>query len=79
MDDHEQVAQQEAALQAVGDLVGQLYPGAMVQRFVVIAEIIDADAERAVWCTTAPDQRAWDTLGLLDFARLIEHAAYRAE
>lgn len=61
------------ALQAVADLVAQVEPDAMVTRFVLLAEIVGGD--RAVWAFVAPDQRAWDTLGLLDYGRAIEHAA----
>lgn len=60
----------EAAAQAaVADLVQQLDPGAMVTRFVVLAEVMDADSDRALWAFTAPGATKWDTLGLLDFAR----------
>jgi hypothetical protein len=59
---------QRAALTAVSDLVQQLDPGAMVTRFVVLAEVIDADNDRALWSFTAPDATKWDSMGLLQFA-----------
>ncbi len=65
----------EQALSGVAALITDLDPGAMVQRFVLLAEVIDSDGERALWALTPPDARAWDTLGLIEYARLIEAAA----
>lgn len=64
---------------ALSDLIQQIDPNAMLTRWVVLAEIVDAEGERGLWTLSAPDQRAWDTLGLLDYARALEHAAQRAD
>lgn len=63
---------EETAQAAVAELVQQIDPGCMVTRFIVLAEIIDADSDRAVWSFVAPDATKWDTLGLLEFARMRE-------
>jgi len=67
--------QREAAHQAVSNLVAQIDPGAMVNRFVLLCEVMDSQGERAVWTLAPKDAQAWDTLGLLDFARSLEYAA----
>jgi hypothetical protein len=64
----------QAAHAAVSDLVQQIDPGSMVTRFILIAEVIGADNDRAVWSFVAPGAKKWDTLGLLDFGRLREYA-----
>jgi hypothetical protein len=64
-----------AAQAAVATMVARVEPDAVLVRFVVLAEIIGADSDRAVWMATGPDQRVWDTLGLLEYARAIQYAA----
>jgi hypothetical protein len=68
------IDRQQAGYAAVSDLIQQLDPGAMVTRYILLAEVIDADSERAVWAFTAPDATKWDSLGLLEFGRLREYA-----
>ena len=63
---------QQAAQTAVADLVQQIDPGAMVTRFVLLVEVIDADSDRAMAYFTAPGAMKWDTLGLLEFGRMRE-------
>jgi hypothetical protein len=63
----------QAAHAAVSDLVQQIDPGAMVTRFVLLAEVIDAENDRALWSFVAPRATKWDTLGLLEFARVLEY------
>lgn len=70
---------QLAALQAVADLIRAVDPGAMVQRFVALVEVIDEDGDRAVWCLTPPGAKAWDSLGLLAYAQSIEFAGQVGE
>ena len=43
-----------------------------LQRFVVIAEIIDRGGVRALWQVAADGMKRWDTLGLLEHARSSE-------
>jgi hypothetical protein len=50
----------------------------MVTRWVGIDEIIDDEGERAVLTLASEDVRAWDTIGLLDFALTMERAALTA-
>lgn len=48
-------------------------------RFVVVAEIVDSNGERALLQVAADGMMRWDTLGLLDHARSVEWAASNAE
>lgn len=68
----------EAALHAVAELMTALHPGSMVQRFVLMVETIDAE-NRWMSAFTAPDQRAWDSMGLLQYGLHVEAAAVRVE
>lgn len=64
---------EEEALDAVSNFIrGRSASSSdMVQRFVLIVETIDAE-DRWISAFTAPGQKAWDTLGLLEFARNME-------
>lgn len=66
----------EKALDAVSTFVHTLptCEGDMVQRFVLIVETIDED-DRWLSAFTAPGQKAWDTLGLLEYGLTMEHDA----
>ena len=63
----------ESALDAVSSFVHTLpeCKGDMVQRFVLIIETIDQD-DRWLSAFTAPGQKAWDTLGLLEYGLTME-------
>ena len=61
----------DLALQRVADLIHELQPGSMVQRFVLMVETITED-DRYISGFTAPDQKAWDTLGLLHYGTTYE-------
>lgn len=61
----------------IADLIQGLDPGAVVTKFVVIAEVIDTDGEQCVWMETNHDANPWDTLGLLAYAKAIETEAMR--
>lgn len=50
-----------------------------LMRFVVLAEIVDSEGERALVQVAADGMMSWDTLGLLEHARSVECAAMRAE
>ena len=65
---------EQVALDAVSALVHEIDPGAMVQRFVLVAEVVDADGHRILWELVPPGAKAWDTLGLLGFALTREMA-----
>ncbi len=75
MDDDERAAVWH---EAVATAVQKIDPGAMVTKFVVLAEIVGGDSDRGVWFGTASDQRAWDTYGLLRFALAHEDAGMQA-
>jgi hypothetical protein len=49
------------------------YPGAVILKWLVVAEVLDQD-DRAMLIAIQPDMRQWDTLGMLDFLRAREHA-----
>ena len=61
----------EAALDAVADLIRKVQPGAMTQKFVLLVETID-DNDRWLASFTAPGQKAWDTLGMLRYGVALE-------
>lgn len=63
----------EAALEAVADFMQSLEPDCMVQQFVLLVEAIDKDG-KFVHTFVAPDQKAWSSLGLLEFAKGVEFA-----
>lgn len=48
-------------------------------RFVVLAEVVDSEGDRALWQVAADGMKRWDTLGLLDHARSVEYASTSAE
>lgn len=52
--------------------------GEMVAEFVVIAVMYDKDGQKLMSAWTAPDQRQWTSLGLIEFYRL-DHQAYATE
>lgn len=50
----------EAVEQAVSEAL-RTVDGAMLTRWVLLAEVIDGESgERAVWCLTPDDAKAWD-------------------
>lgn len=71
-------APDETAMQAqIEDALSRVLRdgGYMVTKWAVLAEVIDAeDGERGVWMVAPETQVAWDTLGLLEYARQCEAA-----
>ncbi|MBN6054498.1 hypothetical protein JYK22_21330, partial [Nonomuraea sp. RK-328] len=60
---------------ALSEVINRHEPSkAYLTRFVVLAEVVDGEGERMVWQVAADGMRAWDTLGLLDYARSVEYA-----
>jgi hypothetical protein len=51
----------------------------MVTRWISLIEIIDGDGDRALLTTGSEDLRAWDTLGILEFALALERASIVAD
>jgi hypothetical protein len=61
----------EAALTAIGDLIASVQPDSMVQKFVLLVETIDGD-DRWISAFTAPGQKRWDTMGMLQYGMTLE-------
>lgn len=61
----------------IAGLINDVDPGAFVTKYVVIAEVIDANGDRAVWMDSSDDATQWDTYGLLTYA--LNHEAAQAE
>lgn len=59
---------------ALADVLGRR--GLMLTRWVLHAEVMEDDGERSLWHLTTEDMKIWDTLGLVDHARLIEWAEW---
>ena len=73
MSDDERFAKLQAVIQqALNEHDGQKN---YLMRFVVLAEVIDPEGQRAVWQVAADGMMRWDTLGMLEHARATEHAA----
>jgi hypothetical protein len=52
-----------------------LEPGAMVTKYVIVAEGIDPSGNRANYTATHTDATSWDVMGLLEYARAREQGA----
>lgn len=52
--------------------------GDMLLNLVVIAVTVNDQGEKLLSCWTSPDQRLWETIGLVDYVRL-DHGAHLAE
>jgi hypothetical protein len=62
----------------IAQLIEGLDPGALVTQFVVIAEVIGTEGERAMWIDTHDGATRWDTYGLLEYAMNQERAGQYA-
>lgn len=71
--DDERNAVHNAIATALNDLSGY-----MLLNAVVIGVTVNSDGEKTLSCWTSPDQRLWETIGLLEFARM-DHGAHLAE
>ena len=61
----------EDALGFVGQLIQKVQPGSMVQKFVLLVETIDNE-DRWISAFTAPGQKRWDSMGMLDYGLNLE-------
>lgn len=52
--------------------------GDMLLSTVVIGVTANSDGEKQLSCWTSPDQRQWETVGLLEYVRM-DHGAHLAE
>lgn len=57
---------------AISDVLSR--HGLMANRWLLGAEVLDADGDRAMEAFTSPDMRAWDSLGILGFLDARERA-----
>lgn len=62
-----------AVAEAVRDLRGDMVVGS-----VVIAVTVNDAGEKTISCWPSPDQRHWETIGLLEYVRM-DHGAYLTE
>ena len=67
------------SLDLVAELIEGLEPGAMVTRFVLVAEVFDPDGDVCVWRCTHDGSKPWETLGLLEWAATREAATLLTE
>lgn len=52
--------------------------GDMLLSTVVIAVTVNEDGEKTLSCWTSPDQRLWETIGLVEYVRM-DHGAHLTE
>ncbi|MFI0156178.1 hypothetical protein [Streptomyces lydicus] len=52
--------------------------GDMLLNMVVIGVTVNDQGEKLLSCWTSPDQRQWETIGLLEYVRM-DHGAHLAE
>lgn len=71
--DTERNAIHSAVAQAISDTTGD-----MLLNTVVIAVTINDQGEKVLSCWTSPDQRLWETIGLVEYVRM-DHGAHLAE
>jgi hypothetical protein len=62
----------EKAMEYVAELMNVIQGSNIVQRFVLLVETFDGE-DRWFSSFTAPKQKAWDTLGLLEYGKSIEN------
>jgi hypothetical protein len=70
----------ERMQRAVQEAASDLWPGDLVTRFIVIAEVLDGDTGDRVGVGAAtPGAKTWDSAGLLQFGLQLEQAKITAE
>jgi len=61
---------------AISRVVASGDPPDIVLKWVALVEVIDGEtAERGIWALTPEGATAWDTLGLLEWAKSLELAS----
>lgn len=58
---------------ALADTLSEV-EGDMLVKWVLTAEVIDADGKRAVWTCSPQGQLVYESVGLLEFAKAVEAA-----
>lgn len=71
--EQERDAIHNAVATAIHDLRGD-----MLLATVVIGVTVNDEGEKLLSCWTSPDQRQWETIGLLEYVRM-DHGAHLAE
>lgn len=64
---------------AVQDKLAEALGDAVLLKYVAAVEVIDSDGERALWLLASPDCKAWDSVGMLQYALHTEMAATMGE
>jgi hypothetical protein len=59
----------------VQELMTEASPGCMVTQFLVLAVTMDQDGEKGMWALTPPDQRKWESLGLMEYHKQLSLAS----
>jgi hypothetical protein len=59
---------QAAADEAVGTFLANLGSDLSTGRYVLLAEVMDISGEKMLWTVTPVGQKAWDSLGILEYA-----------
>lgn len=62
----------EVAMNKVGELLEECDAGAVVVKFVLLVDAMDAEGGRFLYGFTAPGQKRWDSLGLLEYGGVLE-------
>jgi len=65
----------DRVVEAVGAAIGAAVGTDLVLKWVALVEVIDGDTnERGLWCLAPKEMTAWDTLGMLEYAKQLELA-----
>lgn len=70
-------AENDAVHSAVAEAVRTMR-GEMLANVVVIGITVNDEGQRTLSCWTSPDQRLWETIGMVEFVRM-DHGAHLAE
>lgn len=61
-----------AGAEAAQSFLDQLSEDLSTGKFVMLVEAVDPQGERCMWMAVAQGQKQWDSLGLLEYARINE-------
>lgn len=65
----------EHAANALTDMFYKHFEGTMLTRFVLMAEVVDANGEESVWTLNSPGMAPWTMMGYLQYGLGIANAA----
>lgn len=71
----------ERVEQDLGDAIGEVLRrhGLMVNRWVLVAEVLNEHGQRELVCFTSTDLRSWDSLGMLGYVLERERGAVHVD